>query len=137
MKKQFGIWVVLAILGYGFALLLVFADTGSKAKPITAETIQSLIDGNKTAAYTISEYHSGLRYLSVKVGNNSGYTQYSAPLDDTLMAALTKNKVKYFTSIEGRDFHKWGLFGRLLPLAFIVIILAGVITLIRLPTMET
>ena len=135
MKKQLGIWIVLAILGYGFALLFVLADTGSKAKPITAETIQRLIDGNTIAAYTISEYRSGLKHLSIKVGDDSGCTQYSAPLDDTLMAFLTKNNIKCFTNIEGRDFHKWGLVGRLLPLVFIVVIVAGLITLIRLSKM--
>ena len=133
MKRQLGIWVVLAVIGYGFALLFVLADSGSKAEGITAEGIQGLIDGNKTAAYTISEYRSGHRHLGIKVGDNGGYTKYSAPLDDPLMAVLTKNNIKYFTSIEGRDFHKWGLFGRLLPFVFVVIIVAGVITLIRLP----
>lgn len=135
MKRQLGIWAVLAIVGYGFALLFALADSGSKAKPITAATIQGLIDGNATAAYTISEYRSGQRHLSIKVCDDSGYTEYSAPLDDTLMAALTENNIKCFTSIEGRDFHKWGLFGRVLPLFFIVAIVAGLITLIRLPKM--
>lgn len=135
MKKQLGIWVVLAIIGYALALLFVIADSGSKARPITGDTIQSLIDGAKPAAYTISQYRSGLKHLGIRVGDDSGYTKYSAPLDDTMMAVLTKNNIKYFTSIEGRDFHKWGLFGRLLPLFFIVVIVAGLITLMRLPKM--
>ena len=137
MKKHIATWVVLALIGYGFAFLFIMSDTGSKADPITPDQIQKLVDDNRHAQYTMMHYKNSRQdHLLITVLDQSGRERFTAPLEKDVTAVLKKNDISAFQSTEGQQFHKWGLFGRSLPLAFIVVMLAGVVTLIRLPKMK-
>lgn len=134
MKMKLAVWVVLAMIGAGLALLFAFADTEQNFRTIGSDEAVKLIEASNNALYSISEFKDGHKDLRILLAGESGRSIFHMAPTGPVLAALTARNITPEVCVEGKDFHKWGYFGRvILPLFLIGILVGGAVTLIRLP----
>lgn len=130
-RKRFIVWVALGTLC--MAVLLVFSLGGGGArKRVAPAEVQALVAAHPDAKVYVSEYENGMKSLMILVRDeNDHVTKYVAVWDEPMRVALQQSGVTYHTVVQGRDFEIFGWAGRYLFVLAVVLMAAGVVTLVR------
>jgi hypothetical protein len=130
-SKSSIIWVALATIGMAGLVVFYFFDMNWHVRSISSAEAQKLIEAHPDARFSISQYQSGARLLWIVVRENGKQTKFTAPVDNTTTAALTKSGISCRTYVQGRDFEILGWPGRFLFLVAIFAFAAGIVVLTR------
>ena len=130
-RKRFVVWVALGTLCMAALLVFGVADSGWRKRLSPAEA-RALVVAHPDANVFVYEYENGLRTLGISVRDENGrVTKYAAGWDEPLRVALQQSGVTYRTVVQGRDFEIFGWAGRYLFVLAVVLVAAGVVTLVR------
>lgn len=133
-KKQFALWVVLAMIGMGFLLGAIELPRMNRnlGKLSTAE-VQEIAVGRQDAKFSILQYQNGYRHLWVEMHRNGKLYEFFAPADDSTLSLLAEKGIACPTRVQGRDFEIFGWPGRLLVLLCVFILAIGAAILWKRP----
>jgi RNA polymerase sigma factor (sigma-70 family) len=136
ITKRYNLWIALGMIGPAFlvgtALLgIFFSGVALTCKQIPEAKARSIISERKDAQFKIYHYRDGSQELRIILPENQR-TDLSAPLNSSLLSALTKKGIAYQTKIEDRDFNNGGVMGWVVFLSFFIVA-TGTVLLLRRP----
>jgi RNA polymerase sigma factor (sigma-70 family) len=135
-SKSYNVWVTLGMIGPAyiigmFLFALFFSDAPFSFKYIPKAEAQRIISERKDAQFRVHQYRNGTKSLAITLPGNHRI-DYTTPLDDSLLLALTEKGISYQTLVEYEDFHNGGVRGWLVLLSTFIVV-AGIVLLLRRP----